>query len=125
MNPKPPVTNQPTLHNNVEKRRSEPSGGETLKYISVIKVPSQEITECRKLWLVILRWWFRIDIQRTSILTLFFMFFSSVAPQKLTKYLKRYHTNFNSYAVKIIIHTIPRYLTCGVHNVITKGHYFN
>jgi hypothetical protein len=39
MNPKPPVTNQPALHNNAERRRSEPSGGETLKYISVIKRP--------------------------------------------------------------------------------------
>jgi hypothetical protein len=37
MGPKPSVTNQPTLHNNTEKRRSEPRGGETLKYTSVKK----------------------------------------------------------------------------------------
>jgi len=56
---------------------------------------------------------------------LFFLFFSSVTPQKLTQYLKRYHTHFNSYAAKFIIHTILRYLTSGVHNVITQGHYLN
>jgi hypothetical protein len=124
MGPKPSVTNQPTLHNNTKKRRYEPRGGETLKYNWVKKSHPKKITECRKLRLVILLWWFRIDIRRTSILTLFFLFFSSVAPQKLTQYLKRYHTHFNSYAVKFIIHIIPRYLTSGVHNVITQD-YFN
>jgi hypothetical protein len=39
MVPKPSVTNQPTLHNNTEKRRSETRGGETMKYISVKKHP--------------------------------------------------------------------------------------